>query len=107
MKVFVTADNHFFHKNIIKYCHRPFNSVREMNEYMIKKWNKKVSKDDLVFHLGDFALTRNQKQLEGIRRRLNGTIILIPGNHDRPRRLTKCGIIISSKKIIRIILNRA
>ena len=37
MKVFVTADNHFYHKNIIKYCKRPFNSVREMNEYMIKK----------------------------------------------------------------------
>lgn len=78
-KIWVTSDNHFFHKNIIKYCNRPFNSVEDMNEYMIKRWNKKVRKRDIVLHLGDFAFKHQDRE---VRRRLNGTIILIMGNHD-------------------------
>ena len=101
MKVFVTADNHFFHKNIIKYCKRPFNSVREMNDYMIKRWNKKVTKKDLVFHLGDFAFTTTENLIK-VRRKINGTIIIIPGNHDRKKMMRECGFIVSPTNIIRI-----
>ena len=54
--VWVTSDTHFNHANIIKYCNRPFSSVEEMNETIIANWNKVVSEDDMVYHLGDFAL---------------------------------------------------
>ena len=78
-KIFITSDNHFFHRNIIRYCNRPFYSVEEMNRVMIDKWNAKVDNGDIVIHLGDFAFKGRARE---IRRKLNGTIILIRGNHD-------------------------
>nr|MBI4156788.1 metallophosphoesterase [Candidatus Woesearchaeota archaeon] len=82
MKIFITADHHFHHKNIIEYCKRPFKTVEEMDNIMTEKWNKKVGKDDLVIHLGDFALG-NKEKVKETREKLNGTIVLIKGNHDR------------------------
>ena len=82
MKIFITADHHFHHKNIIEYCNRPFKTVDEMDKVLIEKWNNKVGKDDLVIHLGDFALGTKEKVKE-TREKLNGTIILIKGNHDK------------------------
>src|SRR3989344_1963279 len=82
MKIFITADHHFHHKNIIEYCNRPFKTVEEMDNIMTEKWNKKVGKDDLVIHLGDFALG-NKEKVKETREKLNGTIVLIKGNHDR------------------------
>jgi len=77
-----TSDTHFNHKNIIEYCKRPFKTVEQMNEALIKKWNAKVMKDDIVFHMGDFIW----KEYWNIKHRLNGTVILIQGNHDEDNR---------------------
>ena len=81
MKIFFIGDTHFYHRNIIKYCDRPFVSVEEMNEEVIKRWNERVSKDDIVYMMGDFALCSKQKKKE-ILQKLNGHIYLIKGNHD-------------------------
>jgi calcineurin-like phosphoesterase family protein len=78
-KVFFTADTHFGHKNIIKYCNRPFANVDEMNDTMRNNWNKVVGPDDIVFHIGDFAFLKNPREMIYS---LNGEIILVPGNHD-------------------------
>ena len=85
MKYFI-ADTHFNHENIIRYCNRPFENSNEMNEYIINKWNSVVNENDVVYHLGDvgFGNTEELKQLVG---RLNGTKILIRGNHDYKRGL--------------------
>ena len=80
-KVYFTADTHFNHANIIKFCDRPFNDVEQMNETLINNWNGIVSKDDTVFHLGDFCLG-GAAEWTKLLDRLNGKIYLILGNHD-------------------------
>lgn len=79
-KIWFTSDNHFWHNNIIKYCDRPFRSAEEMNKVMIQRWNEKVKPEDTVYHLGDFSMS--MKGIEQIIRGLNGTKVLVPGNHD-------------------------
>lgn len=80
-KLWFTSDSHWGHKNIIKYCNRPFNSVEEMDETLISNWNSVVNNDDLVLHLGDFSF-KNGKSITEYRKQLNGDIILVRGNHD-------------------------
>ena len=81
-KIFFTSDTHWGHNSIIKFCDRPFKNIEEMNEKLIENWNKKVPKDGLVFHLGDFAWGGGYNEWKNVRERLNGDIILIKGNHD-------------------------
>ncbi|KAA3633816.1 MAG: phosphoesterase [Bacteroidetes bacterium] len=81
--MFFTSDQHFGHKNIIKYSGRPFQSVDEMNEVLIQRWNEKIGPDDKVYHLGDFAFTTSEKETREILDRLNGKIYLVKGNHDK------------------------
>lgn len=85
-KTFLISDTHFGHANILSFKDefeqviRPFSSVEEMNEIMIENWNKVVSSEDKVYHLGDLCFTK--KWLDFSMSRLNGTKILIKGNHD-------------------------
>lgn len=80
-KIFFTSDTHFGHNNIIRFCNRPFASAEDMNEAMIENWNSVVGPEDIVFHLGDFGFGSADDMIE-IRKRLNGKIYLIIGNHD-------------------------
>lgn len=91
--IYITSDTHFSHKNIIKYCNRPFKNIDEMNYTLIQKWNEVVSEDDEVYHLGDFAFAQRtdenisyretlKKYLKCLTSTLNGKIHLILGNHD-------------------------
>jgi len=80
--VWFISDPHFGHKNIIKYCNRPFDSVELMDEVLIKNWNDSISDGDIVFCLGDFSLTSNLKTIQ-ILERLNGNKVLIRGNHEK------------------------
>jgi calcineurin-like phosphoesterase family protein len=82
MTTWFTSDNHFGHANIIKYCNRPFDSVDEMNEVMIERWNEVVDPSDRVVVVGDFALGKISETLP-LAKRLNGEKFLCPGNHDR------------------------
>ena len=80
MSVFFTADSHWNHANIIKYCNRPFQSVDEMNRTIIDNINAKVSSKDTLYFLGDFAFG----PMAPFREQINcGNIVLIRGNHDR------------------------
>lgn len=81
-QVFFTSDTHWGHRAIIDYCDRPFGSVEAMNEGLIERWNKVVKPDDIIFHLGDFAMTISDEEICGILKRLNGHKHIILGNHD-------------------------
>lgn len=76
------ADCHFYHKNLLtEMDNRDFESVEQMNEVMIEKWNKKVHARDEVVILGDLSLA-NGKETNEILCRLKGRLYLIRGNHD-------------------------
>lgn len=84
---FFTSDTHFGHKSIcgengFEKSRRDFRSTDEMDEYIIKAWNRTVSPKDTVYHLGDFSLTTTFGYLRDIISQLNGRIIWIAGNHD-------------------------
>ena len=86
MKTYITSDLHFGHTNIMKFCPvtraRYNNDVNYMNEQMVKEWNEIVNPEDTVYILGDVAFMPASKAASYVNR-LNGTKILIEGNHDR------------------------
>lgn len=73
------ADPHFGHANIIRYCHRPYSSVGEMDRALIANWNALVRPTDMVYVVGDVARDNTQAYLA----QLNGRKTLIFGHHDR------------------------
>lgn len=78
----VTADTHFYHERMIGLSGRPYQTVFEMNNALIRNWNKLVQQGDDVYHLGDFSFG-SRPGIEELRGALNGRIYLIRGNHDR------------------------
>lgn len=47
---------------------------------MVKRWNDRVQPEDTVYYLGDFSM--KPSAMERFVKRLNGTIVLVAGNHD-------------------------
>ena len=85
MSIFLTSDTHFHHRGILK--HRPFETVEEMNETIVKNWNSVVRPQDTVYHLGDVVVWGTVPEEYDILKRLNGKIHLILGNHDKLTRM--------------------
>lgn len=81
MNVWFTADTHFFHRNIIKYCQRPYSDPEDMNNDILQKWNQLVDKDDIVYHLGDVSFGGQAETFE-LLAKLHGRLRLLCGNHD-------------------------
>lgn len=83
MGIFFTADHHFGHENIIRYCERPFRDAAHMDAEMVRRWNEAVSHDDVVYHLGDFTLSGRKAAMNYLRR-LDGMILILryPRHHD-------------------------
>lgn len=109
MNVWFTADTHFGHGNIIKYCQRPFLSaqeqelarqggrdrwrlseetVRRHDEALLDAINSRVEPHDMLWILGDFCwggLCEAAEYRERLRCR---QVYLVWGNHDATKR---CG----------------
>jgi len=109
---FFTADTHFGHANIIKYCKRPFlnrdqldlcdliNSgtiphtdltvttsvVNAMDDFILHSINSTVDKDDNLVIIGDFCFSKSNQILEITRNYRNRikckNVFLVFGNHD-------------------------
>lgn len=76
------ADWHYGHSNILAFDHRPFKTVEEMNEELVKRWNAAVDPCDTVYVLGDMFWCKAQEAIP-VLQSLNGQKFLIKGNHDR------------------------
>lgn len=82
MKNFYIADWHYNHKNILDLDNRPFKDVEEMNKALVERWNNTVTNEDVVYSLGDMFWCNPDISME-IMDQLNGTKVLIRGNHDK------------------------
>ena len=83
-KIFVTSDTHFGHDREFIWKVRGFNSVEEMNETIVQKWNDTVSTEDDVYVLGDVILG-DPDNIEYVKH-LNGKLHIVLGNHDTSNR---------------------
>lgn len=88
-KVFLISDTHFGHANILTFRSRlnesllrpGFKDINHHDEVLIENWNKVVGPNDKVYHLGDIGF-KNFTTIKQTFDRLNGTKVLIKGNHD-------------------------
>lgn len=87
MRTFIISDTHFGHYNILKFLRkdgtplRPDTSIVDHDERLISNWNSVVSAQDKVYHLGDVGFL-SFTRLASVLKQLNGTKVLIKGNHD-------------------------
>jgi calcineurin-like phosphoesterase family protein len=80
-KTFFISDTHFQDDRLNLYGRDLlFKNAEDVDDFIIKKWNEVVSKDDLVIHCGDVSL--NKKGLD-ILKKLNGELWLVRGNYDK------------------------
>ena len=82
-RLWFTSDEHFGHRNILKYVPARQNlwgdNVDAMTAALIKNFNATVGVDDLTIHMGDFSMNPSYLWVAG---QLNGKHWLVPGNHD-------------------------
>ena len=88
---FIISDLHFWHKNIIKYCGRPYpceaSSLPFMNEDILKQFDN-LPEGSVVINLGDLLVNSSKtfddlKQLVERMKFNNKKLLLVMGNHDR------------------------
>jgi calcineurin-like phosphoesterase family protein len=84
--IFLIADLHLGHANIIRYCSRPFlvSDVREMDHVLIKNWNYTISSLNRIYCLGDLRYGKDALSTLQYRKKLKGRVTFIQGNHDDP-----------------------
>ena len=84
----VTSDLHLNHDKDFIYKARGFETVQEMNEAIINRFNSKVKPDDTVYILGDVCLGDTEASIPLIKL-LNGKKYLAYGNHDTDNRISR------------------
>lgn len=95
MGLFFTSDEHVDHRNIIKFCDRPFRDLSHMRDELTRRHNAVVGEDDEVWHLGDmFWRTFGTDNAIEYMKQLNGTHFYVFGNHEelmeQSEELRKC-----------------
>ena len=82
MTTYFCSDLHFFHTKVIEFDNRPYETVEEMNQDLIKRWNETVKENDTVYILGDSFMHATKEQAESVLKQLKGKLHYIYGNHD-------------------------
>ena len=68
--IYFTSDTHFGDKKILA-SRTMFETVEQMDETLIAKWNEKITKDDTVYILGDIT-PKGINVMKSYVNRLNG-----------------------------------
>lgn len=81
---FYTADLHLGHHGILRHCAatRPFDTVEAMDAEIIRRINERVEKQDLLYIVGDLAVSSDAEYVRHLFNETNGRKILVIGNHD-------------------------
>lgn len=83
---YFSSDWHLGHVNIMKYDGRPFKTIKEMDETILKNVCSTVKNTDSLYFLGDFAFARTPDILKGYMQTVASTgakLFFIKGNHDK------------------------
>lgn len=80
MSIYLTSDLHFGHDRQFIWKARGFNSVQEMNDVLVEKWNSIITNEDDIYVLGDIMLG-SVDNIDYISK-LKGKIHIVLGNHD-------------------------
>jgi calcineurin-like phosphoesterase family protein len=83
-RIVCESDLHLGHKNIIKYCNRPFDDVAAMNDALVYYQRCNTNDDDIVIFGGDIGFLPFA-DINRYIRLFKGYKILILGNHDITR----------------------
>ncbi len=82
-----SSDWHLNHKNILTYCNRQFDSIKDMEETFFNNFENIFKCGDVFYFLGDFAFA-NKRQVCTYLDRLYDIgvrdLIFVCGNHDKP-----------------------
>lgn len=90
-RVYFTSDTHFNHSNICSATTnwdsnnrsvRKFDSLDQMNSFLVDSINRKVGENDVLIHLGDWSFGGFESIAEFRNRIVCKNIHLILGNHD-------------------------
>lgn len=88
--IWFTSDLHLGHRNIVgekvsswKDGFRDFDSVKQMDDMILKAINDNVEEDDTLYILGDFSFKGNPEVGIYRNRIVCKNIIFIKGNHDK------------------------
>lgn len=88
--IYFIGDLHYGHENVIKYDKRSFNTVNEMNEFIIKALESTVKPNDILFDLGDMFWKESDNSIRKILDRIpTKNIYKIIGNHDNDQLFSK------------------
>lgn len=79
--IFFTSDWHLGHTNCLDFDNRPYDNLSQMHRSLIKKYNAVVPVDGICYFLGDMGISATI--IKDVVSKLNGTKVLIQGNHDR------------------------
>ncbi len=81
-RCWVWSDLHVNHAPIITHGHRPFATLRQMQEHLIDAWRGCVRRNDVIVCVGDLAIGGSSEAVDAMVRNLPGRKLVVAGNHE-------------------------
>ncbi|MEY9831067.1 calcineurin-like phosphoesterase family protein [Sinorhizobium fredii] len=85
---YFTADLHLGHHGILRHCAatRSFDTVEVMDRAIVDRINERVSAADILYIVGDFAISSDPEYVRHLFHSINGRKVVVLGNHDLDRK---------------------